>query len=269
MIKVGIVGCFGRTASHVVKYLINLNHKLGFKLVAGCGINFNYRDIGQACSMKVGIIESNNVYDLCEKSDLIIDFSTNEGLQNILNSIELLEDKVIISGTTNHSLFKQIKDRSSKKNKIFWSANMSISITMMIDIVSNMFKKLSSEEFDVDIIERHHRYKKDIPSGTSLMVAQGIKDKNQSKDFDSIKYYTYDKKIFTRDSRSIYISSNRSGGIIADLDINLTSDYEQINIQHKCLDRVLFASNTMKIASWLVTQNYGFYNMQDFLKNLI
>ncbi|UAT43331.1 4-hydroxy-tetrahydrodipicolinate reductase [Anaplasmataceae bacterium AB001_6] len=266
MYKVGIVGSFGKTASNIVKMLFFSNSE-NFKLIAGCGVNYDSRDIGCACDINTDIVESRSVLELCQAVDLIIDFSSPDGLKSILDSLVVLENKILISGTTGHDLFEHMYT-ISQKNKIFWAANMSISVALLRRVSKDIAQKLDTEEYDIDIIEKHNRLKKDIPSGTAISVAEDILQSDE-RNSSGIKFYEPTNHEFARANGDIYISSNRSGGIIADIEVLFTNNFEQLSLAHRCLDRKLFAFNTLKIAKWIVDMPFGYFEMDDFVNNLV
>ena len=184
---------------------------------------------------------NNNLADLC-KSDVIIDFSSPDATLTLMREARKYNTK-IICGTTGFSNeeFEEIK-LLSKSIPILYSPNMSIGINIVKNLLGILNENLSSD-FSVDIIDIHHKHKKDKPSGTALML------KNSIESFDS------------------NILSVRSGKIFATHEIYFNGDEEQIMIRHQAFSRKIFAKGAIRASLFLSKCNESkLYTMDDVFK---
>ena len=194
-----------------------------------------------------------------EKIDVLIDFSAPASLDGILEFC--LENKipaVLCATGYTPELVKKV-EKASKKVALFRSGNMSIGVNVLIDLVKKAAFAL--DDFDVEIIEKHHNQKVDAPSGTALMLADAVKE------VQSDKYYTYGRQGICgkRDKNEIGIHAVRGGGIVGEHEVIFASGFETITISHQATDRSVFADGAIKAAEYLSTKKIGLYNMNDVI----
>lgn len=203
------------------------------------------------------------IYDSFEKVDkkvdVIIDFSAPLTLNAILDYA--IKNKIaLVLCTTGYTPedIKKIED-ASKKIAIFRSANMSLGVNVLIDLVKKAVKNLVG--FDIEIIEKHHNQKVDAPSGTALMLADGVKEVAPEK------FYTYGRQgiVGKRDKNEIGIHAVRGGGIVGEHEVIFASGFETITLSHQATDRSVFADGAVKAAEYIVNKASGLYNMSDVI----
>lgn len=195
--------------------------------------------------------------DIFNDSDVIIDFTSPKRLVEIAQIAEKY-NKPLVSGTTGltEEDFKILK-KIAKKIPIYYSSNMSVGINICKQILKDVSKKLD-KNFDIEIIEYHHRYKKDAPSGTSLMLGKAIAE---AKNIDFNKYAVFDRQTVSqvRKENQIGFSSVRAGNIFGEHSVIFASDGEIIEIKHTSMNRKIYAQGALLAASWVLTQKPGFY----------
>lgn len=176
------------------------------------------------------------------KADVVVDFSSMDFFDQTLEWCA--KHKLpLVSGVTGISDKQKAQlAKIAKSVPVLWAPNMSIGVAIMKKILSEM--EIPSE-FDVHLLEYHHRYKKDAPSGTA-------------KDLEAVL-----KKKTKRNYAGT--SAIRGGGIFGVHRVDLMADSEVISIQHQALDRQVFAKGAVAAAEWLKNQKPGLYTMQDFL----
>ncbi|MDR2590031.1 MAG: 4-hydroxy-tetrahydrodipicolinate reductase [Oscillospiraceae bacterium] len=194
-------------------------------------------------------------------ADVIIDFSIPQALESLLAFG--LENKLpLVLCSTGYSQ-EQIAEieKASKTIPIFRSANMSIGINLLIDLVKRACAVLG-EDFDIEIIERHHKRKVDAPSGTALMLADAAKD--------SLSYET--EYIFERESvrkprnkNDIGISAVRGGTIVGVHDVIFAGQHEVVELKHTAESRDVFAIGAIRAAKFMVGKSPCLYNMSDII----
>lgn len=248
MIKLLIHGALGR---------------MGRKVFEACALN---DEIVPVCG--VGRFEDFSnpnfpVYDSFEKvsvnADVIIDFSSATCLDEILKySVSKKIPAVLCSTGYNEEDLKKIND-ASKQVAFFRSANMSLGINLLIDLIKKAGLTLNG--YDVEIIEKHHNQKIDAPSGTALMLADAVKEVQPEK------YYTYGRQGFVgkRNPDEIGIHAVRGGNIVGEHEVIFAGENEIITISHSASDRAVFANGALEAAKFLSAKKTGLFSMKDVI----
>lgn len=206
------------------------------------------------------------VYDNWEsmpKADAIIDFSHPSGLESLLAYATSTNTPAVIATTgLSDSQKEQLKD-AAKKTAIFFSANMSLGINLLIDLVKKATKILS-KNFDIEIVERHHNQKIDAPSGTALAIADAI-----AEEIDTPTEFVYDRHSVRkkRAKTEIGISSVRGGTIVGDHEVIFAGNDEIIEIKHHAASKEIFAVGAIRAGEYLAGKPAGMYDMQDLVKS--
>lgn len=197
----------------------------------------------------------------CKESDILVDFSAPDSISNIINAAKTSGVKLFI-GTTGLST-KQLNDLKdvAKTNSVLFAPNASIGANLLAKIATTI--AIANEEYDVEIIDTHHRYKKDAPSGMSLMVGQSIASA-RNLDFEENAIFQRTKNQ-TRQDNEIGFSSVRAGGIFGDCQVIFADDDEVISLEYRALSRDAFSKGAIIAAKWLYKMPPGFYTMQDVL----
>ena len=196
-----------------------------------------------------------------ESVDVIIDFSNPALIENLCKYSECNNIPVVIC-TTGLSLEQsQIVNELSGKVAVFSSGNMSLGINLLIELC----KKASvvfGESFDVEIVEKHHNLKLDAPSGTALMIADGISDVRNDE-----PKYVYDRHSYRakRTKKEIGIHSVRGGTIVGEHSVIFAGNDEVLTISHQAQSKSLFATGALSAASYIIGLPAGMYNMSDML----
>ncbi len=194
----------------------------------------------------------------------MIDFSNPAALPGLLDYTVSRNIPVVIATTGLSREDEQAMRAASEKIPVFWSANMSIGICLLKELVKKAAAFLG-ESYDIEIVERHHNRKLDAPSGTALAIADAI---NASA---GDKYcYEYDRhsRRAKRKKTEIGISSVRGGNIVGDHEVIFAGQNEIIEINHKAMSRNLFADGAVKAAFFLKDKPAGFYGMDSLYKNI-
>lgn len=238
----------------MIKVLINgYNGKMGQMVLNQIKASQDFECIG-------GTDISLSINEITEKPDVIIDFSTPEASLSILQYAEKNKIPVVIA-TTGFSDEQTAKIMEySKTLPIFKSANMSYETNLMIALVSKLAKELTGS--DIEIVETHHNKKVDAPSGTALMIADGI---NEALDHEM--YYEYDRhsKRAPRNQKEIGIHSIRGGTEVGKHTVFFFGDNESLEISHTVTSRAVFANGALKAAKFIINKPAGFYDMKDLV----
>lgn len=247
MINVLISGALGRMGRKVFDACA-----LSDKLNAVCGV-----DIKEVPSPDYPVYAG---FDgVKEKVDVVIDFSAPANLDNVLNYCLNNGVPAVLCATGYTTADVDKVKAASEKIAVFRSGNMSLGVNVLIDLVKKAAAALDG--FDVEIIEKHHNQKVDAPSGTALMLADGVKEINPEK------YYTYGRQGICgkRDKNEIGIHAVRGGGIVGEHEVIFASGFETVTLSHLATDRNVFADGAVKAAIYLSSKKNGLYNMSDVI----
>lgn len=246
MMKISVLGATGAMGGFVVKAALRE---------------------GYVVQKKVSSRDS--IFNLFDDTDCIIDFSCPMATESMLRYA--LENKVttpMVIGTTGLSkLHMDLMDKNAEFNQVFYSPNMSFVVSIMNMMVYSL-AKLLGEEFDAEILDIHHKLKKDAPSGTALMFGKTIA-RSRNQDFSDFASFVRYGVIEQRRRGEIGFSVQRCGKAIGIHDVKFVGDLEEIGITHNAHSKELFAKGAVKAAYWLPKQRPGMYDMNKFTKDMI
>lgn len=252
MTKIILNGCNGKMGQ-VITRLVKDDEEA--EIVAGIDINTD-------------IENSYPVYkepsDFTGEADVIIDFSHPSCLSKLLEYAKSRNLPIIVSTT---GLSKEQKDEmcgTSNVVPVFFSANMSLGINLLINLAKTATKLLEGS-FDIEIVERHHNLKIDAPSGTALAIADAI-DETLSYPAE----YVYDRHSVRkkRKNTEIGLHSVRGGTIVGDHDIIFAGTDEVIELKHSAHSKEVFAVGAIRAAKFMKGKCPGMYNMDDLIESL-
>jgi len=195
------------------------------------------------------------------KVDVMIDFSNPEAFNSILE-FAISRKIALVMATTglSEAQIKLLKD-ASNTIPVFFSANMSLGVNLLIDLVKKAAKVLE-HNFDIEIIEKHHNQKVDAPSGTALAIADEINSVLSEK-----QEYIYDRhsRRKKRSKKEIGIHAVRGGTIVGDHSVVFAGNDEIIEVNHIATSKEIFATGALSAAKFMHNKKPGFYNMNDLL----
>jgi 4-hydroxy-tetrahydrodipicolinate reductase len=253
MIKVGIHGSTGRVGELLVKNLKD-DDKAQVSTLHAID-EFKY-------TVDENLLITNETTTLLENSDVVIDFTLPNGTENLLEKAIQSPTPLVIgtTGMSKHQL--NLLQEASKYMPILYATNMSLGVAILNKLAHTASKALA--DFDAEIVEQHHRYKKDAPSGTALTLAEHVADA-RGLDLDSVRVSGRDGIIGERTKDEIAVMSLRGGDIVGRHTVGFYNDGEYIEINHTATSRDTFAKGAIKAAKWIVNQENGLYNITDCL----
>ena len=252
-INLAITGCLGRMGQQLIKS--SKSNKI-FRLVS---LTEN-----KPINKKIGDIKINlNSEWAFKKTDVIIDFTVPKCTLEILKIASKLKKRVVIGTTGFTQKEENLIKKYSRKIPILKAGNMSLGINLLMYLTEITSGSLG-DNYLSKVFEIHHKHKKDHPSGTALMLGNGIaKGKNKSlnniigKKFLNKKFFPFGKKI--------NFNSIRKGEIIGEHEVTFSSGKEIITLNHEAFDRALYSEGALTAAKWLKNKKAGFYSMRDLL----
>ena len=194
-----------------------------------------------------------------ESTDVIIDFSHHSTIDDTLSyAIKTKTPLVIATTGFNDEELEKIK-KASNIIPIFHSSNMSLGVNVLVKLVKEAAKSLNG--FDIEIIEKHHNKKLDAPSGTAVMIANGVKEVLPDSEYIYGRHGRSDK----RSSNEIGIHAIRGGTIVGEHTTIFAGHDEVVEIKHSAQSKDIFAKGAIAAAKFLVKQEAGYYNMNNML----
>ena len=253
IINLTITGCLGRMGQQLIK---SANKDNRFKIISLTENKILKKKIS-------GLLPNLNSEEAFKKTDVIIDFTIPKCTLEVLR-FAVKQKKRLIIGTTGFSKKEEnIIKNFSKKIPILKAGNMSLGINLLMYLTEITSKSLGNN-FKSKIFEAHHKFKKDHPSGTAMMLGEGIatgKNKNL--------YKIIGKKYLNKNSfpygQKINFNSVRKGKIIGEHQVLFSSGKEIIRLNHEAFDRTLYSEGALTAAKWLINKKPGLYSMRDLM----
>ena len=252
-INLAISGCLGRMGQQLIKSSkSNKNFKL-VTLTESKPINKKIAGINLDLNTELAF----------KKTDVIVDFTVPKCTLDILKIASKLKKKVVI-GTTGFTQKEEVLIKKfSKKIPILKAGNMSLGINLLM-YLTEIASEALNEDYLSKVFEIHHKYKKDYPSGTALMLGKGIADGKNKNFYNLIGKKFLNKKFFPY-GKKINFNSIRKGEIIGEHEVTFSSGKEIIKLNHEAFDRALYSDGALTAAKWLINKKPGLYSMRDLL----
>ena len=251
--KVGVFGASGRVGKLIIEDL---------KTVEDMALSVVYARRELDFSIDPSVLVTSDMNSLLNASEVIIDFSLPEACETLLEAA-IKNPKPLVIGTTGlntHQL--NLLKEASLNMPILYATNMSLGVALLNKLVYQASKAL--EGFDIEIVEMHHRHKKDAPSGTALTLAESAA-KGRNKNLDEVRVSGRDGNIGERSKDEIAVMALRGGDIVGRHTVGFYNDGEFIELNHTATSRNTFSKGAIKAASWIVNQKNGLYSISDCL----
>ncbi|WP_419572314.1 4-hydroxy-tetrahydrodipicolinate reductase [Rheinheimera sp.] len=261
--SVGILGANGRMGRALVTVakeqalpLAAATVRLGSELagldageLAGCG--------------KTTVLLQQTTVAVMQQADIWIDFTMPEAMLQHLE-LAVQAKKAMVIGVTglSDSQYAQVQ-AAAKLIPIVWAPNMSVGVNLLLHLVQTAAKVMGNSA-DIEIIEAHHRFKKDAPSGTAMAIGHQIA-KTLGRDLAEVAVYGREGITGERDQQTIGFATVRGGDIIGDHTALFADLGERLEITHKASSRTTFAQGAWRAALWLQNKQPGLYSMQQVL----
>ena len=252
-INLAISGCLGRMGQQLIK---SVRANKDFNLVT---LTEN-----KTINKKIAGIKLNlNTNEAFKNTDVIIDFTIPNCTLDILKIASKLKKRLVI-GTTGFSQKEELLIKKfSKKIPILKAGNMSLGVNLLMYLTEIASKSLSST-FLSKIFEIHHKHKQDYPSGTALMLGNGIARGKKKGLYSLIGKKFLNKKSFPY-GKKINFNSLRKGEVIGEHEVKFSNGKEIITLNHEAYDRTLYSEGALTAAKWLFNKKPGLYSMRDVL----
>jgi len=221
-------------------------------------------NLNTSTTLGAGFDKGDSLNDSLQDFDVLIDFSRPEAS---LNAISICKNygKAMVIGTTGFSdnELEEIK-KASTQIPIVFAPNMSVGVNLTLKLLETSAKVIGQNS-SIEIIETHHRYKVDSPSGTALKMGEVVANA-LGRDLAKCAVYGREGIDEPRDLNTIGFSSIRGGDVVGDHTVIFFMDGERVEITHKASSRMIYANGAVRAANWLHNKPSGLYSMQDVLE---
>jgi 4-hydroxy-tetrahydrodipicolinate reductase len=222
------------------------------------------KDAGEICGARhLGVEVSDEIQRQLKPNTVIIDFTNPEASLGYLRVAAKTPTPIVIATTGfNSTQLAEIR-RLSRRTPALLSANTSLGVNVLVSLLGRAAKMLG-DDYDVEIIEAHHRFKKDAPSGTALAMGRSVAEALH-RDLDKIGINGRKGIVGERSRNEIALLSVRAGDIVGEHTVIFGGIGERLEFIHRAHSRDTFARGAIRAAQWLAGQKPGIYGMQDVL----
>ncbi len=262
--RVAIIGASGRMGKTLIDAVDKTEGLVVSAAVERPDSSLIGADAGELAGIgKIGVKIVANLTAVVDDFDVLIDFTTPE---TTINNLEICtkNNKKIIIGTTGFDEAGLSKiDQAAQKIAIIFAANYSVGVNLCLKLLKQAAEVLN-DDYDIEIIEAHHRHKVDAPSGTALRMGEVVAE-TIGRDLKDCAVYGREGITGTRDPETIGFSTIRSGDVVGDHTVLFATEGERVEITHKASSRMTFAKGAARSCSWLKNKQTGLFDMQDVL----
>ena len=211
-----------------------------------------------------GFDKGDNLIYSISNFEVLIDFSRPEASLSAL-SVCKSSSKAMVIGTTGFADSElELIEQASKEIPIVFAPNMSVGVNLTLKILETSAKVIGPDS-SIEIIEAHHRYKVDSPSGTALKMGEVVANA-LGRNLSECAVYGREGIEEPRDMNTIGFSSIRGGDVVGEHTVAFFMDGERVEITHKASSRMIYANGAVRAANWLSDKPSGLYSMQDVLE---
>lgn len=210
-----------------------------------------------------GADQGDDVAALVAASDVLVDFSSPKALQANLDACVAANKPIVIGTTGLEAEHHAAIDQAATKIPVLQTGNTSLGVNMLAALVEQAASKLG-DDWDIEIVEMHHRHKVDAPSGTAKLLGEAAA-RGRGIDLTTNSESGRDGITGARAKGAIGFAALRGGSVAGDHTVILASDEERIELTHRAENRMIFARGAVKAAGWLVGQSAGRYGMDGVL----
>ncbi len=263
-IKVAISGASGRMGKELIRAV---SQSRDFQL-ASAFEQKDHPESGKDAGTCAGVSELGvrigvEAETAIRKSELLIEFSLPEPTLEHLRVAASAGVRMVIGTTGFSEAQKREIEKHSKEIPVLWSPNMSLGMNLLFALAKESAKILGSG-YDLEVVESHHRMKKDAPSGTALKLAESLAE-GRGWDLKQVARYHREGMIGARPDQEIGIQSIRAGDIVGEHTAILAGTGERVELTHRVSSRAALALGALRAGKWLMEKSPGLYSMQDCL----
>ncbi|MEH6470122.1 MAG: 4-hydroxy-tetrahydrodipicolinate reductase [Halopseudomonas sp.] len=264
MTRVAITGAAGRMGKNLLQAVLDAPETTLGAAIINPSSSLVGADIGELIGAgKLAVPAVGQLADVVDSFDVLIDFTS---IELTLANLEFCRanGKAIVIGTTGfNDVQKQQIAEAAKTIPVVFAPNMSVGVNLCFKLLE-VAAKVLAEDYDIEVIEAHHRHKVDSPSGTALRLGEVVAEA-LGRDLAECAVYGREGHTGARSAKEIGFETIRAGDIVGDHTVLFATEGERVEITHKASSRMTFAKGAVRAASWLAGHGHGLFDMQDVL----
>ena len=263
-VRVGVCGAAGRMGKTILEVCsetegVEVTAAIEYSKSPMLGL-----DAGELAGIgKIGVTITDDIVAVADQVDVMIDFTLATSVPANVQKCLASKCKMVIGTTGLSHEDQEFIKTASNKIAIVFAPNMSIGVNLCLKLLE-MTAKVIGNDTDIEIIEAHHRHKKDAPSGTAIRMGEVVA-KTLGRSLKDCAVYGREGITGERDKNTIGFETIRAGDIVGDHTVMFAAAGERVEITHKATSRKTFASGAVRAAQWLANKDKGLYDMQDVL----
>jgi 4-hydroxy-tetrahydrodipicolinate reductase len=263
MLKIIVIGAAGRMGRHLVSCITRSNDMTLCGAVEYSESPFLNQDAGTVAGISpVGVNIISDISAVIENADAVIDFSTGNVLENTKLAVKNGAAAVIGTTALSDEAVNELKLLAENGGRIVMAPNMSVGVNLLFHLTQKVAALLN--DYDIEIVEMHHRRKKDAPSGTAVRLGEcAAAGRNLSYQENAV--HGRNGIVGERTDNEIGMHAVRGGDVVGDHTVIFATDGERVELTHKASSRDTFAMGALKAVRFLTEAEPGFYDMQDVL----
>lgn len=254
MVRVGVFGANGRVGQLIIDDLKESENISLSSVFVRSELNF---------SIDPSVLVSTDIKSFLNGCDIVIDFSLPEACEALLEAA-IKTPKPLVIGTTGLSTHQlNLLKQASENMPVLYATNMSLGVALLNKLVYQAAAALDG--FDIEIVEMHHKHKKDAPSGTALTLGESAAE-GRGLDLDKVRVSGRDGNIGERTEDEIAVMAIRGGDIVGRHTVGFYNDGEFIELNHTATSRNTFSKGAIRAGAWLADKEPGLYSISDCLE---
>ncbi len=263
-LNIAIAGVGGRMGRQIASATIDAGHTICGASEAPGSPHLG-KDVGEILGLSpIGVPAVSSVVDAAKGADIWVDFTRPQATLDALKALPGAGVKAVIIGTTGFDGAAEAEiDEAAGGLSIVKAGNFSLGVNLLCALTRMAAERLG-DDWDIEVLETHHRRKIDAPSGTALMLGDAAAS-GRGADLKTLRSGPYDGPDAKREAGHIGFAVRRSGGVIGEHEVTFGAEMEVISLSHTALDRAVFAHGALAAARWAVRQPAGLYDMDDVL----
>lgn len=263
VVKVVIAGCSGRMGQALLTSVFADEALKLHGAIDSSASTLLGQDAGVLLGYKSDVVVTDNVAQAIKGADVLIDFTRPEATMQYLAACQAADVKLVIGTTGFSEAQKDAIAATSEKISIVFAPNMSVGVTLLINLVEQAAQVLK-DDFDIEVVEMHHRHKVDAPSGTALRLGEAAAQ-GTGQDLQDCAVYAREGDTGEREAGKIGFATLRGGDVVGDHTVVYAGTGERVELTHKASSRATFALGALRAAKFLMARPSGLFDMRDVL----
>lgn len=264
MIRIGIVGAAGRMGRNLIQAVVEKDNASLAAAVDRPGSSLLGSDAGELVGAgRTGVAVTADLDAVLNDVDVVIDFTLPEATLGNVAACRKARKGLVIGTTGLDESQRAAIEEAARDIPIVFAPNYSAGVNLAFRLIE-MAARALGDDFDVEVIEAHHRHKVDAPSGTAVRMGEVLAEA-LGRDLDECAVYGRQGRTGERDRKTIGFETIRAGDIVGEHTVMFAGTGERIEITHKASSRMTFANGAVRSAIWLSGKESGLFDMQDVL----